>query len=149
MDIVEREITASELEEIYRDFERIEQRDGVPQVPRERYSDIAEEDGEVIGFASGLTHHKWFYLSDLWVKEPYRGKGLGSRLLEMLEEKVRALGIEHIYTWTSGPRNPRFYERHGYRAFTVFENFYEIEGYHQTGFRKDLVPPKEDGHDLI
>ena len=65
------------------------------------------------------------------------------------EEKVRALGIEHIYTWTSGPRNPRFYERHGYRAFTVFENFYEIEGYHQTGFRRDLAPLKEDGHDLI
>ena len=92
----------------------------------------------VIGFVSGLTNHKWFYLTDLWVHEDYRRQGLGSKLIIMLENKIKIIGIEHIYTWTNGFTNPKFYEKHGYKVFTVFENFYEIEGYHHIGFRKDF-----------
>lgn len=135
--ITDRDITQSELDYIYEDFKRIEINDGIPQYERKRYQFIAEENGIVIGFVSGLTHHRWFYLSDLWVHENHRRHGLGTKLLIMMEEKVWSLRIEHIYTWTSGFTNPLFYEKMGYRKFTVFENFYEIDGYHQIGYRKD------------
>jgi hypothetical protein len=46
----------------------------------------------------------------------------------MLEKKVTTLGIEHIYTWTSGFINPKFYESQGYRVFAIFEDFYGVEG---------------------
>ena len=108
------------------------------QAEQKRYSYTAEENNIVVGFASGLTNHKWFYLSDLWVHEDYRRQGLGAKLLAMLEDKIKALGIRHIYTWTQGPTNPEFYQKQGYRVFTVFEDFFEVEGYHHTGLRKDL-----------
>ena len=138
MKYTDRDITKEELEYIYSDFKKIELKDGVPDCKQIRYQFIAEEGDQIIGFASGLTNHKWFNLTDLWVHEDYRHKGLGSKLLIMLEEKVKLIGIEHIYTWTSGFTNPIFYEKHGYKVFTVFEDFFEVEGYNHIGYRKDF-----------
>jgi len=138
MTITTRDISKQELADIYEDFKKIERLDGVPDAPQVRYQYVAEDNGEVIGLASGLTNHKWFCLTDLWVHEDYRRQGLGAKLLHMLEEKIKAIGIEHVYLWTSGLINPIFYEKQGYRVFTVFEDFFEVEGYHHIGYRKDL-----------
>ena len=138
MNITDRDITEQELQDIYDDFTKIEIQDGVPQLKQERYQFIAEENDIIIGFASGLTNHKWFYLTDLWVHEDYRRHGLGAKLLKMLEYKIKAIGMEHIWTWTTGFINPKFYESQGYEVFTVLEDFCEVKGYHKTGYRKDL-----------
>jgi len=138
MKITNRDITKKELNDIYEDFKKIEIKDGIPQGKQERYQYIAEENDIIIGFASGLTNHKWFYLTDMWVHEDYRRQGLGTKLLKMLEDKVKSIGMEHIWTWTTGSINTRFYTKQGYLEFTVFEDFCEKEGYHQVGFRKDL-----------
>ena len=138
MQITNREITQEELNAIYDDFKQIERRDGVPFKPQERRQFVAEHEGTVIGLASGLTNHKWFCLTDLWVHGGFRQQGLGTKLLKLLEEDIAAIGIEHIYLWTSGFANPKFYEKQGYRVFTVFEDFFEVDGYHQIGYRKDL-----------
>lgn len=138
MKFTDRDISKEELDRIYEDFKKIEKQDGVPEANSKRYQFIAEEDGEVIGYVSGLTNHKWFTLTDLWVDENHRRKGLGAQLLKMIEEKVKSIGIEHVYTWTSGFNNPKFYEKQGYKAFTVLEDFFEVKGYHHIGYRKEL-----------
>ena len=97
---------------------------------------MAEEDGQLIGFAGGIKDYQWLLLSDMWIDEKYRRKGIGSTLLNRLENTVKAAGVEHIYLWTYGPVNMKFYEKNGYHAFTVFENFYEALD--QIGYRKDL-----------
>ena len=142
MIFTDRDISKTELENIYDDFKKIELRDGVPDVKQVRHQFVAEENDIVIGFASGLTNHKWFFLSDLWVHENYRRKGLGTKLLHMLENKIQSIGIEHIYTWTSGFINPQFYEKQGYNSFATFEDFFEVKGYHHIGYRKDFHIPK-------
>ena len=139
MKFIDREITKEELKSIYDDFKDIEIQDGLPQIESIRYNVVVEENNNVIGFASGLTNYtKWFYLSDLWVHKDYRRQGIGAKSLRMLEDKIRSAGIKHIYTWTTGFINPKFYESQGYTIFTVFEDFCGVEGYHKTGFRKDL-----------
>ena len=137
--ITDREITKQELQDIDDDFTKIEIQDGVPQVKQERHSFVAEENDTVICYASGLTDHKWFYLSDLWVHEDYRRQGLGAKSLKMLEDKIKSAGIEHIYTWTTGVINTKFYESQGYKQFVLFEDFCGVDGYHRTGYRKDLI----------
>jgi ribosomal protein S18 acetylase RimI-like enzyme len=136
--ITDRNITKEELNKIYEDFKKIEKQDGIPDANTKRYEYIAEVNSEIIGIASGLTNHKWFYLTDLWVHEDHRRNALGTKLLSMLEDKLRSIGIKHIYTWTSGFINPKFYEKQGYKVFTIFEDFYEVNSYHQIGYRKDL-----------
>jgi len=137
--ITDRDITKQELQDIYDDFKKIERQDGIPDVPQVRYQFIAEDNGVAIGFASGLTNHKWFNLTDMWVHENFRRQGLGAKLLAKLEDKIKSIGIEHIYTWTTGFANPKFYESQSYKAFTVFEDFCEVKGYHKIGYRKDLI----------
>lgn len=138
MKITERDISVSELEYIYEDFRRIEIADGIPQRKTERYQFTLEEDDKLIGYISGITEHKWFYLTDLWIEEKHRRKGLGSKLLGMIESKAKTEGMEHIYLWTAGQINSLFYEKNGYVSFTVLENKLEVEGYHQIGYRKEL-----------
>ena len=138
MKITNRDISEKELGDIYSDFINIEMRDGVQPSKQERRQPIAEESDGIIGFASGLTNHKWFKLTDLWVREDYRRQGLGTKLLKMLEDDIKPMGIEHIWTWTTGFINPKFYEKQGYRVFTIFEDFYEIKEYHHIGYRKEL-----------
>ena len=138
MIITDRDISKAEYNSICEDFIRIEIKDNIPQKKQVRHQCVAEENGEIIGYASGLTNHRWFFLTDLWVHENHRRKGLGSSLLKMLEAKAVDLGLEHIYTWTSGFINPLFYEKQGYRVFALLENFFEVEGYHHIGYRKDF-----------
>lgn len=138
MKIIDRKITKEELNYIYDDFKKIEKQDGIPDANTKRYDYIAEENNKIIGYVSGVTNHKWFYLSDLWVRDDFRRKGLGTKLLRLLENKVKSIGINHIYTWTSGSVNPKFYKKQRYQVFTVFEDFFEVKDYHQIGYRKDL-----------
>ena len=140
MIITDREVTKQELKEIYDDFKQIEIQYGVPQVERQRYNVTIEENEIVIGMVSGLTHHnKWFYLSDLWVHESYRMQGLGTKLLAMLEDKIKAIGIRHIYTWTTAfNSNEIFYEKQGYKQCFMFEDYFEIKNGHHVCLRKDL-----------
>ena len=139
MQLKERPVTRAELDMIYEDFRLLEISDGVPQREIRRIELVLEEEGRLIGYASGITEHKWLYLTDLWIEENRRRQGLGSRLLRELEQRAAAEGMEHVYLWTSGPGNPQFYEHNGYQSFAVLEDKYELEGYHQTGLRKELT----------
>ena len=140
MVFTDREVTKQELDKICDDFKKIETQYGIPQVERKRYNVTATIDETVIGMASGLTHHnKWFYLSDLWVHENYRNQGLGTKLLKMLEDKIKAIGVKHIYTWTTAYNsNEIFYEKQGYRQCFIFENYFEIKNGHHVCLKKDF-----------
>lgn len=150
MKAVERDITPDEKKKIYDNFTEIEIALGIPQTERVRYSYVAKENGEIIGYASGITNHKWFCLTDMWVKAEYRRKGIGTKLLYIHEDKLKKIGIRHIYTWmmsydngndytwTIGCGNEHFYNKLGYFAYTVIENFFETDGIHHVGYRKDL-----------
>jgi len=155
--IVDRNLTKDEHKYIYDDFTKIDIGMGIPQVERKRYSYIAEKNGAIIGFVSGLAGHKWLSLTNMWVKAEHRRKGIGARLLQMFEEKIYAAGIEHIHTWmmnmqpgnendyvwTIGGGNEHFYEKMGYSIYTIIENFFDVEGIHHVGYRKDLLPKSE------
>ena len=136
--IIDREIKEDERKNILIDIELILLKAGVPDNGFKRYSLAADEDRRTVGFISGLRDHKWLFLTDIWVKETHRRQGIGSQLLKSIEDKIKADGLEHIYLWTYGPDNQKFYEKNGYYQFAVFEDFYEVKGYHQIGYRKEL-----------
>lgn len=45
----------------------------------------------------------------------------------MLEDKLKLLGIKHVYIWTSGFINPKFYEKQGYKIFTILKIFMKLK----------------------
>jgi GNAT superfamily N-acetyltransferase len=66
-----------------------------------------------IGFARVVTDRATFaYLDDLFVLEPYRGRGLGSWLLGVV---VAHPELQGIHRWLLRTRDPRpLYRKHGF-----------------------------------
>ena len=136
--LLDRDLTQLELERMHQSFGENQLASGVPLTVQVRHNVIAVEDTDsFIGCASGLeTDNHWFHLTDLWLEEAYRKRGLGTALLKQLETKLAAAGITDVYTWTAGYEAPGFYRRQGYELFCEFENYYV--GSSRFGFRKQL-----------
>lgn len=116
---------------------------GNPPDKDELFGFVATDDGNYIGSSSGLAqkfehgYGRYFYLSDLMVEKPYRKHGYGKKLLKLLEDKARSLGIENIWTWTASYEASTFYLKQGYEIFVEFQNFYP-SGHAKVGLIKNL-----------
>ncbi len=102
---------------------------------------VAEEDGEVVGFAEleGEGHLELLYLRGDVV-----GRGVGRRLYREVEREARGLGLGRIFTEGSITARP-FFERQGFRV--VREQTVSRRGVGLTRFamEKPLSPPDEEG----
>jgi len=78
----------------------------------ERRTLVAEDDGEVVGFAELEDDG---HLDMLYVRRDAVGRGLGRRLYEAIEGEARGSGVGRIFTEASITARP-FFERHGFRV---------------------------------
>jgi ribosomal protein S18 acetylase RimI-like enzyme len=92
---------------------------------------FAEADGRAVGYTTfgpiACTRESW----DLYwivVAGDYRGKGLGTALLEKTETSIAALGGSHVYIETSArplyTPTRAFYIARGYTQVAELEDFY-------------------------
>jgi len=136
----EREMTVPDFRKMKVGFDQQSLEYGNPAGASERYGFVVMDGERFIGCASGLTdeNNKWFFLSDLFIEQEYRGRGLGAAVLEKLENRVAALGLKHIWTWTAGYEAPGFYKKQGYVVFVELEDWY-LSGHSRIGLRKRLT----------
>ena len=138
-----RDMTDIEFKREQTAFDEHGQEFGNPPDKQKRFGFVATENGVFIGCSSGLAqkngdrYDRYFYLSDLLVEKEYRKHGYGKQLLELLETKIRSLGIEYIWTWTADFEAPAFYHKQGYTTFTSFDNYYQ-SGHARIGLIKKL-----------
>jgi putative acetyltransferase len=91
---------------------------GVPRKP-ESYEElirskeffVAEEDGEIVGF--GVLNQNSAEVEAVYVSPKAGRRGIGLRVLQKLEERARALGLEQLRLNASLNAVP-FYKRAGY-----------------------------------
>lgn len=141
--IEHRQLTAEEVEQVNSGFDALSFEEDVELESTERMSLAAMYGNRLVGCSSGLAHKNgkhysgWFHLTDLFIEKEFRNQGLGSTLLKELEQKLRMIGVENIWLWTSGVPTIRFYERHGYSQFVEMENWYS-DGSSRIGLRKTI-----------
>lgn len=70
-----------------------------------------------------FTAFEWLFVHLLWVAEPYRGQGVGSRLITQAEEAARQKHCRGAYLDTFTFQAPKFYQRLGYREFGRLDDF--------------------------
>lgn len=94
------------------------------------------EDNELVGVV--IVSFLWnaMEIDSLWVNESYRGKGVGSKLMEMAEDEGRKRGSSFAHTNTFTYQAPDFYKKCGYIEFGRLDNF--PEGCSLIYFRKSL-----------
>lgn len=95
---------------------------------------VAEEDGEIIGYAyAGTFKARAAYSrcveTSIYIKQGQQGKGVGSVLYEKLEDRLRKQGILNVnacITWINTPnqylthQSPEFHMRKGYEKCAHF-----------------------------
>ena len=141
---VEREMTEAELARVNAGFDEHTIEHGNPIETSERFGFVVMDGERFVGCSSGLAYRNdngysnWFFITDLFIERTYRKQGLGAATLRKLEERVAALGIKNIWTWTAAYEAPGFYKKQGYEVFCELEDWYS-SGHSRVGLRKALV----------
>lgn len=80
---------------------------------------VAEDDGKVIGFLSIVNNkeQQTIYLDDYCVNNAYRGRGIGSKLMNMSFEFAKKLGYDQVITHVESANSEsiEFYKKKGFK----------------------------------
>ena len=76
-------------------------------------------DGLMLGVMGLQDKHEVALIRHAYVRNPYRGQGIGGRLLRHLEGLSRQPIL--VGTWAAASWAIRFYEKHGYRSVCAVE----------------------------
>ena len=93
-------------------------------------------DQEIVGGVIGETYWDWLYINLLWVKDEFRGRGYGQRLLTLAEDEARQRGMKNAYLDTFSFQAPGFYKKYGYQVFGELQDF--PPGHQRYFFTKQL-----------
>ncbi|MBD8024909.1 GNAT family N-acetyltransferase [Microbacterium gallinarum] len=98
---------------------------------------VAVDHGRLVGAVRAQADGELLLVGRLAIAPDRQGEGLGSRLLEAVEERGRASGCREaeLFTGSLSEANLRLYERCGYRETTRVE---EDDGIEQVFLRKPL-----------
>jgi RimJ/RimL family protein N-acetyltransferase len=84
---------------------------------------LKDERGAVFGGALGRVWGGLLELDTLWVTEPFRGKGYGTKLLEAAEDEARSQGCHRIFLTTFSFQARPFYEKFGYEVLAEIPEY--------------------------
>jgi GNAT superfamily N-acetyltransferase len=79
-------------------------------------------DGRMAGGLLGETYWGWLHVGDLWLEEGIRGRGFGSRLLDLAEQEALRRGCRRAHLDTMSFQALPFYERRGYQVFGTLQD---------------------------
>lgn len=90
----------------------------------EEFRNYVLKDGEriIAGIETCLYLRECMYIHVLFVDEEYRQKGLGSWLLQHVEEEAKTLGIRLVHLDTFDFQAKDFYLKYGYEVFGLLED---------------------------
>jgi GNAT superfamily N-acetyltransferase len=77
---------------------------------------------QVVGGVIGYVYADWLHIDFLWIKESFRNKGNGTRLLKMIENEAVKCGCKYADLDTFSFQARPFYEKHGYILFATLDN---------------------------
>lgn len=83
---------------------------------------VAEDNHKFAGGIQLSVVEDSMYINRLVVTEEYRGQQVGTKLLKIIEEKARSLGIHSISVGTVEFQAREFYEKQGYTVMMIKEN---------------------------
>lgn len=106
-----------------------------PEFLRNEFTLVAKENNEIIGYVSVIIDTGVAQIEPLMVKTDLKGTGIGTKLLNMAEEKAKTLGVHKIWLETGSDWLAKnFYQRHGYQVRSILPN--------HTGGREFLLMDK-------
>ena len=98
---------------------------------------VAKVDGQFVGGMVGVVVLDWLSVDMVFLDEAYRGSGLRTKLLNLLEEEGRRLGATRAFVDTTSFQAEGFYAKFGYLEWGRFVDF--APGIDRIYMRKDKL----------
>lgn len=84
---------------------------------------VVKKNQQIIG--GGIAYSSLYYIGyidTLWVDEKFRNQSIGTKILSLLESKLREYGCELCHLDTFNFQAPVFYKKNGYEIFSQVHN---------------------------
>lgn len=78
-----------------------------------------EQEGEILGGITGSTLGNWLRINYFWLEESLRKQGIGSQLIQAMENKAKELGAKYAQVDTFSSQAKPFYEKQGYQVIST------------------------------
>ena len=97
---------------------------------------VEDDSGELMAGLVAETFGNWLEIEYLFVKEEFRGQGIGSQLLQQAESEAKKRNCRFAFVNTYQFQAPAFYQKHGYKeVFTLKDYPYTGQRHY---YQKDL-----------
>ena len=83
---------------------------------------IKDDKGKIIAGINAFSCWQMVYISEFWVDAVYRKQGIGSCLINKIEEEAKSKGATASHADTFDWQAKDFYLKHGYEIFGTIEN---------------------------
>ncbi len=101
---------------------------------------VAEEDGEILGYAYahpyyGRSAYAWTAELSIYIRQEARHAGLGTKLYDKLEKQLEAQNVLNFLACISVPNDASiaFHEKRGYELIGQFKKVgYKFKAWHDT-----------------
>lgn len=80
-------------------------------------------ENKIIGGITGYSTLNLFFISNIFVEEEYRGKGLGKKLMLEIENSAKELGCNILRLNTFNKKTDKFYLDVGYKQTIIIKNY--------------------------
>ena len=97
---------------------------------------VEDDSGELMAGLVAETFGNWLEIEYLFVKEEFRGQGIGSKLLQQAESEAKKRNCRYVFVNTYHFQAPNFYQKQGYKeVFTLTDYPYTGQRHY---YQKDL-----------
>ena len=124
---------AQEIGDLIRSYNR-SKREKAESEPLNLY--VEDDKGELMAGLVAETFGNWLEIEYLFVKEEFRGQGIGSQLLQQAESEAKKRNCRYVFVNTYHFQAPNFYQKQGYKEV------FTLQDYPYTGqrhyYQKDL-----------
>ena len=117
---------AQEIGDLIRSYNR-SKREKAESEPLNLY--VEDDKGELMAGLVAETFGNWLEIEYLFVKEEFRGQGIGSQLLQQAESEAKKKNCRYAFVNTYQFQAPTFYQKQGY------EEVFTLTDYPYTGQR--------------
>jgi GNAT superfamily N-acetyltransferase len=98
---------------------------------------LKDDTGASVGGLTGWAVYDWLFIKLLYIPEAYRGKGVGSQLMQQAEAWARERQLTGIWLDTFDFQARGFYEKLGFTVFGTLED-------HPRGGRRFFLEKRFD-----
>lgn len=124
---------AQEIGDLIRSYNR-SKREKAESEPLNLY--VEDDKGELMAGLVAETFGNWLEIEYLFVKEEFRGQGIGSQLLRKAESEANKKNCRYAFVNTYQFQAPTFYQKQGYKeVFTLKDYPYTGQRHY---YQKDL-----------